>query len=86
MSKGQLEMTIYEAQNLSIEPGFNVDIFCRAALRANTHTIKAKKTHKVHNSIEPQFNCKLKFTASEVLGRRIQVVKLAENFLNFILN
>lgn len=79
MSKGQLEITVFEAANLVKLTGPNKDTYVKTYLRTGTHRIQKKKTHVVKNTSEPIFNTKLSYSACNVLGRRIQVVQ------NFIL-
>lgn len=75
MSKGQLEITIFEAANLVKLTGPNKDTYVKTYLRTGTHRIQKKKTHVIKNTTEPVFNTKLSYSACNVLGRRIQVVQ-----------
>lgn len=74
MSKGQLEITVFEARNLAKLEAHCKDTYVKTYLRTGTHRIQKKKTHVVKNSSEPVFNTKLRYSACNVLGRRIQVV------------
>ncbi|CAF0956610.1 unnamed protein product [Brachionus calyciflorus] len=76
MSKGQLEITVFEARNLVKLTGANRDTYVKTYLRTGTHRIQKKKTQVVKNSLEPVYNSKLSYSACNVLGRRIQVVMI----------
>lgn len=74
MSKGQLEITVFEARNINKAEAPFKDTYVKTYLRTGTHRLHKKKTHVVRNTCNPIYNTKLHYNACNVLGRRIQVV------------
>jgi Ca2+-dependent lipid-binding protein len=72
MSKGRLEVTIYQAYNLRQESPLNS--FVKIYLRNSTQKLHKRQTKTIYDSLSPKFNTTLYYNACDVLGRNIQLI------------